>query len=106
MDFGKEDPLQSRYSTFVRFWRKQGNLELTRITFLLILKPPLEKVARDYSVNTKGNIFNKSIQLAFADDIDIIARTPTALRQAFLSLGKEALRIGLKINENNTKYLH
>ncbi|GFX96533.1 hypothetical protein TNCV_1442071 [Trichonephila clavipes] len=33
------------------------------------------------------------------DDIDIIARKPTALRQAFLSLEKEALKIGLKINE-------
>ncbi|GFV00617.1 hypothetical protein TNCV_3066671 [Trichonephila clavipes] len=42
--------------------------------------------------------------LAFADDIDIIARTPTALSQAFLSLEKEALRMGLKINENKTKY--
>ncbi|GFV81108.1 reverse transcriptase domain-containing protein [Trichonephila clavipes] len=41
--------------------------------------------------------------LAFADDIGIIARTPAALRQAFLSLEKEAIWMGLKINENKTK---
>ncbi|GFX25431.1 hypothetical protein TNCV_1424151 [Trichonephila clavipes] len=32
--------------------------------------------------------------LAFSDDIDIIARTSTALRQAFLSLEKESFRMG------------
>ncbi|GFV71979.1 putative endonuclease-reverse transcriptase [Trichonephila clavipes] len=172
MDFGKKNPLQSRYSTFVRFWRKQGNLELTRITFVwnlkllriastkrliaavkeikipdnifslisltlsetkiavkvqndlsdsleikngvqkgdalacLLFNLALEKVVSDSNINTRGNIFNKPIELlAFADDIDIIARTLTSLRQAFLSLEKEALRIGVKINENKTKYM-
>ncbi|GFV45469.1 putative endonuclease-reverse transcriptase [Trichonephila clavipes] len=66
----------------------------------------LEKVVRDSNINTKGNIFNNSIQLlAFDDGIDIIARTPTTIRQTFLSLEKEALRMGLKINENKTKYM-
>ncbi|GFS48075.1 reverse transcriptase domain-containing protein [Trichonephila clavipes] len=66
----------------------------------------LEKVVRDSNINARGNIFNKSMQLlAFANDIDIIARTPTALRQAFLPLEKETLRMGLKINENKTKYM-
>ncbi|GFY24029.1 putative endonuclease-reverse transcriptase [Trichonephila clavipes] len=58
---------------------------LTCLLFNLALK----KVVRDSNINTRGNIFNKSIQLLiFADDIDIIARTPTALRQTFLSLEK------------------
>jgi hypothetical protein len=36
----------------------------------------LEKVVRDASINTKGTIFCKSVQiLAFADYIDIIGRT-------------------------------
>ncbi|GFU04622.1 uncharacterized protein TNCV_4377071 [Trichonephila clavipes] len=42
--------------------------------------------------------------MAFVDDIDIIAQTHTALRRAFLSLEKETLRMGLKINEKKTKY--
>ncbi|GFV12489.1 putative endonuclease-reverse transcriptase [Trichonephila clavipes] len=136
MDVGKEDPLQSRYSTYVRFWRKKGNLELTlnhlfidfKTTYdsinrkaliaamvqndlsdlleiknsvrqgdaptCLLFNLPLEKVVRDSNINTRGNIFNNQL-LTFADDIDIIARTLTALRQA--------LRMGLKINENKTK---
>ncbi|GFW16984.1 reverse transcriptase domain-containing protein [Trichonephila clavipes] len=58
------------------------------------------------TINIRRNVFNKSIQLlAFADDIDIIVRTPTAVRQSFLSLEKEALRMGLEINENKTKYM-
>jgi hypothetical protein len=37
--------------------------------------------------------------LAYADDIDIIARSPTALKEAFLSLERAACVMGLKINE-------
>ncbi|GFX72380.1 uncharacterized protein TNCV_1253341 [Trichonephila clavipes] len=45
--------------------------------------------------------------MASADDIDIIARAPTTLyiRPALLSLEKDVLRIGLKINENKTKLM-
>ncbi|GFU95003.1 putative endonuclease-reverse transcriptase [Trichonephila clavipes] len=72
----------------------------------LLFNLALEKVVRNSNINTRGNIFNTSTQLlAFADDIDTIARTPTAQRQAFLSFEKETLRLGLKINENKTKYM-
>ncbi|GFW19682.1 hypothetical protein TNCV_1605731 [Trichonephila clavipes] len=67
----------------------------------LLFNLALEKVVRDYNISVRGNVYNKSIQLlGFADDIDIIARTPAALRQAFLSLEKEALKMGegVKIN--------
>ncbi|GFU28776.1 putative endonuclease-reverse transcriptase [Trichonephila clavipes] len=48
----------------------------------LLFTLALEKVVRDSSISTRGNIFNKSIQLLdFADDIDTIARTPTTLRK-------------------------
>ncbi|GFU65659.1 putative endonuclease-reverse transcriptase [Trichonephila clavipes] len=67
----------------------------------LLINLALEKVVRDSNINTRGNIFNKSIQLlTFADD-NIIAQTPTALRQALLSLEKEALRMGLNTNNNS-----
>jgi hypothetical protein len=43
--------------------------------------------------------------LAYADDIDLIARSPTALKEAFLSLERAAGVMGLKINEKKTKYI-
>jgi hypothetical protein len=43
--------------------------------------------------------------LAYADDIDIIARSPTALKEAFLSPERAAGVMGLKINEKKTKYM-
>jgi hypothetical protein len=36
--------------------------------------------------------------LAYADDIDIIVRFPTALKEAFLSVERDAGVNGLKIN--------
>jgi sorting nexin-29 len=43
--------------------------------------------------------------LAYADDIDIIARSRKALKEAFLSLERAAKEMGLRINEEKTKYL-
>ncbi|GFX48618.1 reverse transcriptase domain-containing protein [Trichonephila clavipes] len=71
----------------------------------LLFNVALEQVIRDSNINTRGK-YLKSIQLLdFADDIDVIARTPTALRQAFLSFEEGVLRMELKINENKTKYM-
>ncbi|GFW05999.1 putative endonuclease-reverse transcriptase [Trichonephila clavipes] len=72
----------------------------------LLFNLALERVVRYSNINSRGNIFNKLIQVfAFSDDIDITARTTTTLRQAFISLEKGALRMELKINENKTKYM-
>ena len=43
--------------------------------------------------------------MAYADDIDIIARSQTALKEAFLSPERAAGVMGLKIYEEKTKYL-
>ncbi|GFW80915.1 putative endonuclease-reverse transcriptase [Trichonephila clavipes] len=64
------DPLEIKNSVL------QGDV-LACLLFNIIL----EKVARDS--NMKGNTFDKSIQFAFADDIDIIAQTSTAPRLVF-----------------------
>jgi len=46
-------------------------------------------------MQTSGTIFYKSVQhLAYADDIDIIARSRTALKEAFLSLERAAGKMG------------
>ena len=43
--------------------------------------------------------------MAYADEIDTIVRSQTALKEAFLSLERAAGEMGLRINEENTKYL-
>ncbi|PSN43351.1 hypothetical protein C0J52_15555 [Blattella germanica] len=72
----------------------------------LLFNIALEKVIRDAGINTRGTIFYKSVQiLAYADDIDIIARTPRAMREAFVSFEKAARKMNLQINEGKTKYM-
>ncbi|KAJ4441970.1 hypothetical protein ANN_11834 [Periplaneta americana] len=66
----------------------------------------LEKVIRDSEIQTTNTIYYKSVQLlAYADDIDIVARTRTALVDAFNSLLEAAKRMGLQVNEKKTKYM-
>ena len=58
-----------------------------------------------YYVSLLGNgtKFYKSVQiLAYADDIDIIARSQPALKEAFISFERAAGEMGLKINEEKT----
>ena len=52
-----------------------------------------------------GTIFYKSVQLlANADDVDIIAKSRTVLKEAFLSLETAAAEMGLRINKKKAKY--
>jgi hypothetical protein len=64
----------------------------------------LEGIVRRASLQTTGTIFNKGTQLlAYADDIDIVGRSQSAVRDAYLALEGEAAKVGLKINEQETK---
>jgi hypothetical protein len=40
-----------------------------------------------------------------ADDIDIVSRSQSAVRNAYLALEGEAAKVGLKMNEQKTKYM-
>jgi hypothetical protein len=72
----------------------------------LLFNLALEKFVRNAGIEINGTIFYKSVQLlSYADDIDIIARSQTALKAAFLSLERAAGEMGLKINEEKPKYL-
>jgi hypothetical protein len=54
----------------------------------------------------KGTIFYKLVQLlAYADNMDLIARTHAAVKEACISLERVAGEMGLKINEEKKKYL-
>ena len=66
----------------------------------------LEKIIRDANINQRGNIFYKSVQiLTYADDIDIISRTPKSLQEATIALDIAARRMGLEIKKAKTKYM-
>jgi len=72
----------------------------------LLFNIALEKVIRDAAVIIRGTIFYKSVQiLAYADDIDIIGRTQSAMIEAFTSLEKAAKSMNLFINQEKTKYM-
>jgi sorting nexin-29 len=72
----------------------------------LLFNIALEKVVRDAGINTRGTIFYNSVQiLVFADDIDIIGRTPKSMKETFLNLERAAKKTNLQINQNKTKYM-
>ena len=72
----------------------------------ILLYIALEKIICDANINQRGNIFYKSMQiLAYADDIDIISRTPKSLQEATIALDRAARRMGLEINQAKTKYM-
>jgi hypothetical protein len=66
----------------------------------------LEVIVQRENLQTTGTIYNKETQLfAYADDIDFFGRSQSAIRDAYLALEREAAKIGLKINEQKTKYI-
>lgn len=72
----------------------------------LLFNLALEKIVRDAGIQTRGTIFYKSTQiLAYADDIDIISRSENDLKKTFLALQNSAVKMGLNINEEKTKYM-
>lgn len=67
----------------------------------------LEKVVRRTELTT--NIFGHNgpcLILAYADDLDVVGRSTVNVKEAFIKLEKEAKKMGLKVNEEKTKYMH
>jgi len=72
----------------------------------LLFTIALEKVIQDSGIQTRGAIFLKTVHiLAYADDIDLMARTIPGLNEAFLNLEKSARNMGLVINQEKTVYM-
>ena len=66
----------------------------------------LEKCIRRTAINNNNTIFTSSTQLlGYADDIDIMGRNMGAVKEAFLLLERGASEMGLKVNEEKTKYM-
>ena len=73
----------------------------------LLFHIALEKVIRDSGIQTRETVFFKTVQiLAYADDIDLMARTVPGLSEAFLHLEKSARNMGMVINQEKTVYMH
>lgn len=61
---------------------------------------------RKLPINPGGTIFNRTTQnLAFADDIAMIGRSRKYLSECLKELQKEAIKYGLSINQEKTKYM-
>ena len=75
----------------------------------LLFNLAFEKVVRNAGIQMSGTIFYKSVQLlAYADDIDIIARTRTALRWCNVrcqEVGGEKLRNAARNRDSWQKLL-
>jgi cytochrome c551/c552 len=69
----------------------------------LLFNVVLETTAKLQMTDT---IFNNQTQLlAYADDSDIVGRSLEAVHDAYLVLGAEAAKVGLKNNKQETKYI-
>jgi hypothetical protein len=64
----------------------------------------LEVIVRRANLQATGTIYIKEPQLlAYADVTDIVGRSQSAVRDAYLALEGEAAKVGLKMNEQKTK---
>jgi hypothetical protein len=80
---------------------RQGDV-LSTLFFNVVL----EVIVRRANLQTTGTIFNNETErIAYADDIDIVGRSQSAVWNAYLALEGEAAKEGLKINEQNTNYI-
>jgi hypothetical protein len=80
---------------------RQGDV-LSTLFFNVVL----DVIVRQSNLHTTGTIYNKETQLLeYAEDIDIVCRSQSAVRDAYLALEGEAAKEGLKINEQKTKYM-
>uniref|UniRef100_A0A1B0DRK3 Uncharacterized protein n=1 Tax=Phlebotomus papatasi TaxID=29031 RepID=A0A1B0DRK3_PHLPP len=72
----------------------------------LLFNFALEVVIREVTINPRGSIYNRSVQiLAYADDIDLIGRTTSHVQKAYAELETAASVMGLSVSESKTKYM-
>jgi hypothetical protein len=72
----------------------------------LFFNVALEKAIKDSGIQIGWHIFQKSVQLlAYADDTVLLGKTRSRPEETLLDLETAAGRIGLKINQDKTKYM-
>jgi len=66
----------------------------------------LGKVMRHIQINKGRNIYTRTLQiLAYANDVNLIGRSTGRLNDAVLQVEEGANEVGLRINEEKTKYM-
>jgi hypothetical protein len=87
------------------FETRQG-LRQGDVLSTLLFNVVLEVIVRRVNLQTTGTIYIKETKLlAYADDIDIVGRSQSAVRNAYLELEGVAAKVRLKIKEQKTKYM-
>jgi hypothetical protein len=87
------------------FETRQG-LRQGDVLSALLFNVVLEVIVRRANLQTTGTIYNKETELpAYANDIDIAGTSQAAIRNAYLVLEGESAKVGLKVNEQKTKYM-
>jgi hypothetical protein len=87
-------------------FRIRNGLRQGDVSACILFNIALEKIIRDANINQRSNICYKSVQiLVYADDIDIISRSSKSLQEATIALDRAARRMGLEINQAETKYM-
>lgn len=102
---GTENRVKINNRTTEKFLVREGVRQgdpLSSVLFSLVL----EKVIQDSKINRSGLMYQKKHQcLAFADDLVILARSKTELKEVIQRLEEQAQKRGLYINETKTKYM-
>lgn len=81
---------------------RQGDY-LSAMIFNLVINYALMKIEE---INHNSTIINRTTQLCgYADDLALIARNTTYLKNLFKKLESEIQKLGLKINYEKTKYM-
>jgi hypothetical protein len=81
------------------FETRQG-LRQGDVLSTLFFNVVLEVIVRRANLQTTITIYNKETQLlAYADDIDIVGRSQSAIQNAYLALEGEAAKVGLKFEQ-------
>ena len=89
------EPFEAKYGL------KQGDALSTKLFNIA-----LEGCVRRAKLEVNGTIFTKSTQLlAYADDIDIVGRNVASVKETYIALERQATRLGLRVNEEKTKYM-
>ncbi|XP_060518453.1 uncharacterized protein LOC132697176 [Cylas formicarius] len=75
----------------------------------LLFNISLEYVVRKAEIKAPMTMFRNNgpkLLLAFADDVDVIGSSRLNVKETFTNFEKQALNMGLKINEGKTKYMY
>jgi hypothetical protein len=87
------------------FETRQG-LRQGYVLSTLLFNVVLELIVRRANLQATGTINNKETHLlTYADDIDKVGRSQSAIQDADLAFEREAAKVMLKINQQKTKYM-